>query len=249
MFASDLDPASRAQLARGARLVELLKQPQSNAATRSRSRSSRSGPAPPASSTTSPSRTSAASRPSCSDYLRRERKILLRRSARRRSSTRTPRSRSRRPSTTFKSQFERRRRGHSRPATRRARARSATRTSTRSRSSSRSADPRTGCVHGRPRRTRCGQPSGIPYRLPTGNRRLRPRHKERRSTWERRCGSTASASSPSTPSRRSRNAMELIAASRVVKARQRVAAADAVHPRADPRRARPWRRTPTRTTR
>lgn len=29
MFASDLDPASRAQLARGARLVELLKQPQS----------------------------------------------------------------------------------------------------------------------------------------------------------------------------------------------------------------------------
>ncbi|OFE14648.1 F0F1 ATP synthase subunit alpha [Humibacillus sp. DSM 29435] len=30
MFASDLDPASRAQLARGARLVELLKQPQSN---------------------------------------------------------------------------------------------------------------------------------------------------------------------------------------------------------------------------
>ena len=28
MFASDLDPASRAQLARGARLVELLKQPQ-----------------------------------------------------------------------------------------------------------------------------------------------------------------------------------------------------------------------------
>ncbi len=30
MFASDLDPASRSQLARGARLVELLKQPQSN---------------------------------------------------------------------------------------------------------------------------------------------------------------------------------------------------------------------------
>lgn len=30
MFASDLDPASRAQLARGARLVELLKQPQSS---------------------------------------------------------------------------------------------------------------------------------------------------------------------------------------------------------------------------
>jgi F-type H+-transporting ATPase subunit alpha len=30
MFASDLDPASRAQLARGARLVELLKQPQSH---------------------------------------------------------------------------------------------------------------------------------------------------------------------------------------------------------------------------
>ena len=30
MFASDLDPASRAQLARGARLVELLKQRQSN---------------------------------------------------------------------------------------------------------------------------------------------------------------------------------------------------------------------------
>ena len=30
MFASDLDPASRAQLARGARLVELLKQPQAS---------------------------------------------------------------------------------------------------------------------------------------------------------------------------------------------------------------------------
>ena len=29
MFASDLDAASKAQLARGARLVELLKQPQS----------------------------------------------------------------------------------------------------------------------------------------------------------------------------------------------------------------------------
>ena len=30
MFASDLDPASRAQLAKGARLVELLKQPQAS---------------------------------------------------------------------------------------------------------------------------------------------------------------------------------------------------------------------------
>jgi F-type H+-transporting ATPase subunit alpha len=64
MFASDLDAASRRQLARGARLTELLKQPQYDR-TRSRSRSSRSGPARTASSTRSRSRTCSASSASC----------------------------------------------------------------------------------------------------------------------------------------------------------------------------------------
>ena len=64
MFASDLDPASRAQLARGARLVELLKQPQASPLPGRGGGRRRSGPAPPASSTTSPWRTSAASRAS-----------------------------------------------------------------------------------------------------------------------------------------------------------------------------------------
>ena len=98
MFASDLDPASRAQLARGARLVELLKQPQSNPYPVEEQVVS-SGPARRASSTTSPSRTSAPSRRSCS-----RRSVAtarsFRRSARRRSSTRTPRTPSARLSTT-----------------------------------------------------------------------------------------------------------------------------------------------------
>ena len=64
-FGSDLDAASKAQLERGARLVELLKQPQYRR-SRWRSRSSRSGRAPPASSTTCRSRTSAASSASSS---------------------------------------------------------------------------------------------------------------------------------------------------------------------------------------
>ena len=53
-FGSDLDAASKAQLARGARLVELLKQPQYTPFPVERTRSSRSGPAPPGSSTTCP---------------------------------------------------------------------------------------------------------------------------------------------------------------------------------------------------
>ena len=57
MFASDLDPASRAQLARGARLVELLKQRQSNPYPVEEQVVS-SGRARPASSTRSRSRTS-----------------------------------------------------------------------------------------------------------------------------------------------------------------------------------------------
>ena len=77
MFASDLDPASRAQLARGARLVELLKQRAGTRRSRSRSRSSRSGPAPPASSTTSRSRTSGRFEADFLDHLRRSKNELL----------------------------------------------------------------------------------------------------------------------------------------------------------------------------
>ena len=62
-FASDLDAASKAQLERGVRLVELLKQP-STARWRSRSRSSRSSSAPRVTWTRFPSRTFRASRPS-----------------------------------------------------------------------------------------------------------------------------------------------------------------------------------------
>ena len=65
-FGSDLDAASKAQLERGARLVELLKQPQYQPHSRWSTRSSRSGPARPASSTTCRSRTSAASSASSS---------------------------------------------------------------------------------------------------------------------------------------------------------------------------------------
>ena len=68
---SDLDAASRAQLDRGARLVELLKQPQYAPVPGRASRSSRSGRAPTASSTTCRSRTSAGSRPSSSTTSRR----------------------------------------------------------------------------------------------------------------------------------------------------------------------------------
>ena len=46
-FGSDLDAASKAQLARGARLVELLKQPQYSPVPDGATRSSRSGPARP----------------------------------------------------------------------------------------------------------------------------------------------------------------------------------------------------------
>jgi F-type H+-transporting ATPase subunit alpha len=77
MFASDLDPASRAQLAKGARLVELLKQKSGLAATPSRSRSSRSGWARPASSTASPSTTSSRFEADFLDHLRRSRVELL----------------------------------------------------------------------------------------------------------------------------------------------------------------------------
>ena len=61
-FASDLDDASKAQLARGQRMVELLKQAPVRARTRSRTRWSRSGSAPRASWTRSRPRTCAASR-------------------------------------------------------------------------------------------------------------------------------------------------------------------------------------------
>ena len=60
-FGSDLDAVSKRALARGSRLVELLKQPQF-ARTRCRSRSSRSGPAPAVTWTAFRWRTSAGSR-------------------------------------------------------------------------------------------------------------------------------------------------------------------------------------------
>ena len=65
-FASDLDAASRAQLDRGARLVELLKQPQYAPYPGGARRWSRCGRAPTATSMTCRSRTSAGSRRSSS---------------------------------------------------------------------------------------------------------------------------------------------------------------------------------------
>ena len=60
-FASDLDAASRAQLDRGARLVELLKQPQYSPLPGGAPGRVASGPAPTATSTTCRSKTSAGS--------------------------------------------------------------------------------------------------------------------------------------------------------------------------------------------
>ena len=102
MFASDLDPASRAQLAKGARLVELLKQRQAVAVPGRGAGRLRSGSAPPASSTTSPSRTSAASRPTSSTTCAAARTSCSRRSARPASSRRRPSRPSRPRSPTFK---------------------------------------------------------------------------------------------------------------------------------------------------
>ena len=77
MFASDLDPASRAQLARGARLVELLKQPQASPLPGRGAGRRRSGPAPPASSTTIAVEDVRRFETEFLDYLRRERSGLL----------------------------------------------------------------------------------------------------------------------------------------------------------------------------
>ena len=64
-FGSELDAVSKAQLERGARLVELLKQPL-HAPMPVEEQSSRSSPARAVTSTTSTSPTSSATRPSCS---------------------------------------------------------------------------------------------------------------------------------------------------------------------------------------
>ena len=65
-FGSDLDAASKAQLARGVAAGRAAQAGRSTRRSRSRTRSCRSGQARPASSTTYRSRTSAASRASCS---------------------------------------------------------------------------------------------------------------------------------------------------------------------------------------
>ena len=75
-FASDLDAASRAQLDRGARLVELLKQPQYTR-SRSKTRWCRSGLASTATWTTCRSRTSAGSSSEFLEYLKRQHAGIL----------------------------------------------------------------------------------------------------------------------------------------------------------------------------
>ena len=105
MFASDLDAASRAQLARGAAPGRAAQAAAVLAAARRGGGRRRSGPAPPASSTTSPSRTSAGSRASSSTTC-----AASARPARRHPRDQEARGRDRRASrtrsTAFKAQFE-----------------------------------------------------------------------------------------------------------------------------------------------
>ena len=68
-FASDLDASTQALLARGARLTELLKQPQYTADAGRGAGGRRSSPAPAATSTRSTWRRSAASSGGCSSEL------------------------------------------------------------------------------------------------------------------------------------------------------------------------------------
>ena len=196
MFASDLDPASRAQLAKGARLVELLKQKQSS-------------PFPVEEQVVSVwagttgkldkikvEDVSHASRPTSSASSTTSTRASWTRSGRPASSTTTPATRLDKASTEFGKEFAseapaRRpthRRGHrgggrvpsSRPVD-------------QEQIEAAAADWYAGCP---PRGTRH---HGIPTALD------RPEHdeRERRRHWERRCGSTASASGPSRRPRRS----------------------------------------------
>ena len=106
-FGSDLDAASKAQLERGKRMVELLKQAPVPAVRRPRTRSSPSGPAPTARWTTSRSRTSAASSGSCWTTCTASSKALLTAIARGRQDVgRHGRARSPTPIDEFKKQFE-----------------------------------------------------------------------------------------------------------------------------------------------
>jgi F-type H+-transporting ATPase subunit alpha len=77
-FASDLDAATQRQLAKGERLVELLKQAQYKPMPfEEQACSSSPAPRPRASSWRSPSRTSAATRPRLLEYVRSRHKALL----------------------------------------------------------------------------------------------------------------------------------------------------------------------------
>ena len=190
MFASDLDPASRAQLARGARLVELLKQKQSSpfpveeqvvsvwAGTTGKLDKikvediRRSRPTSSGSCTTSTRASWTGSGRPASSTTTRATPSTRRSPSSARSSP--PRSRS----TTGAPTWAPRRRPRTSTPTR----------WTRSRSSGSDADP------AEARRD---------SRHTNGSDRHQTRHEREAATWERRCGSTASASGPSRRPRRS----------------------------------------------
>ena len=250
MFASDLDPASRAQLARGARLVELLKQPQAS-------------PYPVEEQVVSIWTGTTGQLDDIAvedvrrfeseflDYLRRERSGLL--EAIRESKKLDgrdplgPRGRRRRRSRRSSAPAARR---TSRSATR-SPTPSATRTSSRSRSSSSGADPAAGCATGDRDAPGAGQRQASTRR--TGRLHRQPqdlRHDTRRGgkLWERRCGSTASASGPSRRPRRSPtrwSSSRRRGSSRPASGSRRPRRT----PAPSPAPSRPWRRTPTSTTR
>ena len=195
MFASDLDPASRAQLARGARLVELLKQPQSS-------------PYPVEEQVVSVWAGTTGklddiavedirrSRPSCSSTLRRDGKILqtIRETLKLDEDTEDALGK---VVEDVKFTFRGTGRDGRIEAGTEGRSRSSRRRLDQARSRSSGSEPPDPAA--RARRGAPGRHTGTA--VPTE----RPTHTTKRggATWERRCGSTASASSPSTPSRRS----------------------------------------------
>ena len=249
MFASDLDPASRAQLARGARLVELLKQPQA-------------APCPVEeevvviwTGTTGQLDEIAVEdvrrfESEFLDYLRRERSGLLDGDPRVQEARRTrPARASRTPSTAFKAQFgaggkENVPVGHEaspRP--------SRTRTSSRSGSSSSGADPAAGCATGDRDAPGTGQGRrDSPYRQTDRQPKTFERHKERR-----RHGSADAGLPPAHPVRpgdQEDHARD--GAHRGLAGRQGPPAGARRRrrtPAPSPAPSRPWRRTPTWTTR
>ena len=192
MFASDLDAASRRQLDRGSRLMELLRQPQGSPYPVEEQTVVDLRSAPPACSTSCRSTTCCASSASSSTTSSATAAVCSTRSATPGSSPTTRRPRLAMAYDTFLDQFE------------------------------------TGegeLAEGRPRGVR-----GAGRR---GRRAGADRQAEARLRWPHRCASCARGSESVEATKKITRAMELIAASRIVKAQQRAAGGDAVRPGAD----------------